>query len=29
MSFGYLAHDRLTASMRAFADHVAPRFRGA
>ncbi len=27
MSFGYLAHDSITASMRRFAEHVMPRFQ--
>jgi alkanesulfonate monooxygenase SsuD/methylene tetrahydromethanopterin reductase-like flavin-dependent oxidoreductase (luciferase family) len=27
MSFGYLSHDRITASMRRFAENVIPRFR--
>jgi hypothetical protein len=28
MSFGYLAHDRILASMRRFGEHVLPAFRG-
>jgi alkanesulfonate monooxygenase SsuD/methylene tetrahydromethanopterin reductase-like flavin-dependent oxidoreductase (luciferase family) len=28
MSFGYLAHDKILASMRRFGEHVLPAFRG-
>jgi hypothetical protein len=29
MSFGYLAHAKILASMRRFGEHVLPHFRGA